>query len=255
MMDSPTLNLIQAHASVRRYKPDPVLDSVVERIVRAGQRASTSSNMQTYSVIATTNAEKRIALSKIAGGQKHVAQAPLFLTWCADRFRLELACQFRGYTQNINTMENFLVAVIDASLAAQNAALAAESLGLGICYIGAIRSAPAAVIDLLELPKGVFPITGMTIGYPVAEKRPRPRLPQETILHWEKYNQNQTEALLAYDQAMIKTGIYKDRQVPVPNKKSKTENYGWMEHTARRVSQEIRSELRAVIESQGFGLK
>ena len=254
-MDTPTLNLIHAHASVRRYKRDPVPASVVETLVRAGQRASTSSNMQTYSVIATANAEKRLALSKIAGGQKHVAQAPLFLTWCADRFKLARACELRGYTQNIGTMENFLVAAVDAAIAAQNAALAAESLGLGICYIGAIRNDPAAVIDLLELPQGVFPITGMTIGYPAQEKRTRPRLPQKAILHWEKYNQNQDEHLLAYDQAMIETGIYKNRQVPIPEKENETESYGWMEHTARRVSQEIRSELRAVIESQGFGLK
>ncbi len=254
-MDSPTLDLILAHASVRRYKPDPIPAPLVETLVRAGQRASTSSNMQTYSVVATTNKEKRLALSKIAGGQKHVAQAPLFLTWCADRFRLERACELRGYTQNIGTMENFLVAAVDAAIAAQNTALAAESLGLGICYIGAIRSDPAAIIKLLKLPKGVFPITGMTIGYPATETHTRPRLPQKSILHWETYQQNQDESLLAYDQAMIKTGIYKNRQVPIPEKEGETESYGWMEHTARRVSQEIRSNLRAEIEKQGFGLR
>ncbi|MBT3322106.1 MAG: NADPH-dependent oxidoreductase [Anaerolineae bacterium] len=254
-MDSPTLHLINAHASVRRYKPDPVPASLVDAIVHAGQRASTSSNMQTYSVIATTNEEKRLALSKIAGGQKQVAQAPLFLTWCADRFRLNHVCELRGYTQNISTLENFLVAAVDAAIAAQNTALAAESLGLGICYIGGIRSNPDAIIKLLKLPKGVFPITGMTIGYPIEEKRPRPRLPQEAILHWEEYNQDQDKALLTYDQAMIETGIYKDRQVPVAGKKNETEAYGWMEHTARRVSQEIRLNLRAEIEKQGFGLK
>ena len=254
-MDTPTLNLILAHGSVRRYKPDPVPATVVETLVLAGQRASTSSNMQTYSVIATTNEEKRLALSKIAGGQKHVAQAPLFLTWCADRAKLNRVCELRGYTQNIDTMENFLVAAVDAAIAAQNAALAAESLGLGICYIGAIRSDPTAIIELLKLPKGVFPITGMTIGYPERPAQIRPRLPQKAILHWERYNQNQDEALLAYDQAMIETGIYQGRQVPIPGKEGETESYGWMEHTARRVSQEIRSNLRAEIEKQGFGLK
>ena len=254
-MNSPTLDLILAHGSVRRYKPDPIPASLVETILSAGQRASTSSNMQTYSVIATQSEEKRLALSEIAGGQKHVAQAPLFLTWCADRARLNHVCELRGYEQNIDTMENFLVAAVDAAIAAQNTALAAESLGLGICYIGGIRSNPTAIIELLKLPKGVFPITGMTVGYPAVETRTRPRLPQEAIVHWESYNQNQEEALLAYDQTMIETGIYKNRQIPVAGKEGETEAYSWMEHTARRVSQETRSELRAIIEQQGFGLK
>ncbi len=254
-MDNPTLDLIHAHGSVRRYKPDPVPASVIETIVAAGQRASTSSNMQTYSVIATVDEAKRAQLADLCGGQKHVLQAPVFLTFCADRARLERACKLRGYDQNIETLENFLVAAVDAAIAAQNAALAAESLGLGICYIGSIRNNPAEIIKLLNLPKGVFPITGMTVGWPKRPPRIRPRLPQEAILHWESYNPDQDNALLAYDQTMIETGIYKDRQVPTPDKEGEMESYGWMEHTARRVSQLVRPGMRAIIEKQGFGLK
>ena len=254
-MNSPILDLIHAHGSVRRYKPDPLPASLVETIVAAGQRASTSSNKQTYSIVATTDEKKRLAIMEIAGGQTQIRQAPLFLTFCADRARLDRVCELRGYKQDYSSIESFLVAAVDAALTAQNIALAAEALGLGICYIGAIRSDPTAMIELLKLPKGVFPITGMTIGYPATKTRTRPRLPQEAVLHWEEYNPNQDEALLAYDQAMIKTGIYKGRQVPVVGKENETEDYGWMEHTARRVSQKIRPELRAVIEKQGFGLK
>ncbi len=255
MKSNPTLSLIHAHASVRRYKPDPVPVPLVEAIVCAGQRASTSSNIQVYSVIATTDAEKRRALSEIGGGQKHIAEAPLFLTWCADRFRLDRVCELRGYEQNISTFENFLVAAVDAALAAQNAALAAESLGLGICYIGAIRNDTEAVIELLGLPQGVFPIVGMTVGYPADAARVRPRLPQEAVLHWEHYHAEQDESLKFYDAAMIETGIYDGRQVAVPEKSGEMENYGWLEHTARRVAREVRPNLRAVIEKQGFALK
>ena len=254
-MENSTLDLIHAHGSVRRYKPDPIPASLVETIVAAGQRASTSSNKQTYSVIAVTDEKKRLALMEIAGGQIQIQQAPVFLTFCADRARLGRVSELRGYEQNFSTMEGFLISSVDAALVAQNTALAAESLGLGICYIGAIRNNAAAVIDLLDLPKGVFPITGMTVGVPLHPTRIRPRLPQEAILHWESYNLNQDEALFAYDQTMIETGIYDNRQVPVKGKEGEMESYGWMEHTARRVSNPARPKLRSSIEKQGFELK
>jgi FMN reductase (NADPH) len=252
-MDNPTLRLIHAHGSVRRYKPDPIPDSVIETIVAAGQRASTSSNKQTYSVIATKDEKKRLALMKIAGNQIQIRQAPVFLTFCADRARLDRVCELRGYTQDKSTLESFLLAAIDAALVAQNTALAAESLGLGICYIGAIRTNAEEVVKILQLPAGVFPITGMTIGIPQHPPRLRPRLPQQAILHWEKYNADQDDSLLAYDQVMYETGIYKNRQVPAD--KAAPQTYGWMEHTARRVSAPARKNLSASIKKQGFGLK
>lgn len=254
-MDNATLDLIHAHGSVRQYKPDTVSASLVETIVAAGQRASTSSNMQTFTVVAVTDKEKRAALAELCGGQGHINQAPVFLAWCADRYRLERANQMRGYEHNAETVENFLVAAIDAAIAAQNAALAAESLGLGICYIGSIRNNTAEIIKLLELPKHVFPITGMTIGWPEKPPMIRPRFSQDAILHWEGYNTEQDDALLAYDQVMIETGIYTNRQVPVPGKNGEMEAYGWLEHTARRTSQTTRKEMLSVIQKQGFGMK
>ncbi|MGA2491307.1 MAG: NADPH-dependent oxidoreductase [Anaerolineales bacterium] len=255
-MLNPTIDFINLHASVRHYKPDPLPNSVIETIVAAGQRASTSSNMQAYSVIAVTEAGKRGRLAGLCGNQQFIAEAPIFLVWCADLARLDHACQLRGYIQDTTYIESFLIAVVDSALAAQNAALAAESLGLGICYIGSIRNNPQEVIDMLELPHLVFPITGMTIGWPSKPPHLRPRLPLNSILHWDHYNRtHEDEALQEYDQAMIATGIYKGRQIPLPGKPSEVEDYGWTEHTARRLSRAVRTGLRAVIEKQGFGLK
>lgn len=254
-MTNPTLDLIHAHGSVRRYKPDPVPASAIETIVAAGQRASTSSNLQTYTVIAVTKAATRARLSELCGGQKHIAEAPVFLTFCADLARLERVCELRGYTQNVEHIESFLVAAVDAVIMAQNVALAAESLGLGICYIGSIRNNPQEVIDLLGLPRLTFPITGMTVGWPEKPPRIRPRLPQREILHWERYQPPLDEALFEYDKIMAATGIYEQRQVPVPGKPDAVENYGWLEHTARRVSRAVRTNLRDVLEKQGFGLR
>jgi FMN reductase (NADPH) len=229
---------------------------LVETIVAAGQRSSTSSNLQTYSVVAIADADKRARLAELCGNQRHIPEAPIFLAWCADLSRLDRVCRSRAYRQVTTYVESFLVAVIDAAIAMQTAALAAESLGLGICYIGAIRNQPQDVIDLLELPPLVFPISGMTVGWPATEPFIRPRLPLRAILHWETYDTSgEADALGEYDRAMIETGIYKGRQVPVPGGEGQMEDYGWQEHSARRASTTIRNDLRQVLDGQQFGLQ
>ncbi|MBU4225290.1 MAG: nitroreductase family protein [Chloroflexi bacterium] len=254
-MTTPIIDLIHRHASVRHYKPDPLPTATVETIVAAAQRASSSSNLQTCSVVAVTEAGKRKRLAELCGNQQHIADAPLFLAFCADLARLDRACQLRGYIQVTEYVENFLVAVVDTAIAAQTAAMAAESLGLGICYIGGIRNNPKDVIELLQLPRLVFPISGMTMGWPAVEPRLRPRLPLRVVLHWEKYDRaTQDDSLREYDRALIASGIFKGRKIPVPGQEGEMEDYGWMEHSARRVSQTVRTGLRAVLEKQGFTL-
>jgi FMN reductase (NADPH) len=120
--------------------------------------------LQTYSIVAVTDAEKRARMAELCGNQKQILQAPVFLAWCADLSRLDRICRLRGYEQVTAYVESFLVAAVDAAIAMQTAALAAESLGLGICFIGAIRNEPVQVIELLALPQLVFPISGMTLG-------------------------------------------------------------------------------------------
>jgi FMN reductase (NADPH) len=255
-MTIPTIELIQRHGSVRQYKPDPVPASLVETIVAAAQRSSTSSNLQMYSVVAVSDAARRSRLAELCGNQEHVAQAPILMVWCADVSRLDRICQLRGYTQVTEYVENFLVAAMDATIAAQTAALAAESLGLGICYIGSIRNQTREVIDLLALPRLVFPVTGMTLGWPAAAPVIRPRLATHAVLHWDTCDRSgEDEALHDYDRAMMETGIYQGRQVSMPGKPGQLEAYGWMEHSARRVSQPTRTDLRQVLNEQGFELK
>jgi FMN reductase (NADPH) len=195
-------------------------------------------------------------MSMLCGSQAHVAAAPVFLTWCADLHRLDLVCEMRGYSQISDLVENLLVAVVDTAIAAQNAALAAESLGLGTCYIGAIRNDPDAVIEVLRLPELTFPVVGMTIGWPAVQPKTKPRLPVDAVLHWEDYDNNRVIPLLhEYDQVMIKSGVYDGRQVPVPGRPGAIEDYGWLEHSARRVSQAHRAGLGETLRRQGFLLK
>lgn len=253
---SATIEQIYQHGSVRSYRDEPVPTEMVEAIIRAAQRSATSNNFQVYSVVASTEQAQRAALSEIAGGQEHIKQAPVFLTWVADLSRLDRICQRRGYEQRAEFMEPFLVSVVDVAIAMQTATLAAESLGLGSCYIGAIRNDPSKVIELLNLPKLTFPISGMTVGWPQQPPMQRPRLPLDAVLHWGRYDTTGEEQQMAeYDKAMIETGIYSGRQVTVPGVEGEMEEYGWQEHCARRVSQPQRTHLRGVIQDQGLELK
>lgn len=252
-MSSPTIELMYQHGSVRNYRPDLVPIEMIEQVVAAGQRASTSSNLQTYSVVATTDPGKREKLQEITGGQSHVGQAPVFLLWCADFNRLMQVCRHQGFQVEAGYLENFMVASIDAAIASQNAGLAAESLGLGFCYIGALRNKPRDVIEMFQLPELVYPLFGMTLGWPAEQPVIRPRLPLEAVLHWEEYRENDLPMLEEYDLAMIATGIYKGRQVDRQDQDPAL--YGWMEHSARRVSKPSRPGLRDTVLESGFTLK
>ncbi len=252
-MATPTLELIHRHGSVRRYKPDLVPESMIEQIVSAGQRASTSSNLQTYSVVVTYDLKKKQRIQEICDDQKHISQAPVFLLWCADFSRLQRVCKHQGYSVEAGYVENFMVASVDTAIAMQNAALAAESLGLGFCFIGALRNDPGVVIDLFSLPELVFPVAGMTLGWPEKTPRIRPRLPLGAILHWDVYRQDDTSFLEEYDQAMKDSKIYQGRQIDLENQDPA--QYGWLEHSARRSSKPSRPHLRESILKVGFLLE
>ncbi|SVD79285.1 uncharacterized protein METZ01_LOCUS432139, partial [marine metagenome] len=138
-MTNSTIEQLYRHSSIRRYKPDPLSLEQIKTIIAAAQRSSTSSNLQLYSAVVVTDAEKRNRLSILCGDQDHIRQAPVFIAWCADLSRLERVCDDRGYEIESSYVENLLVSAVDAAVAMQNAAIAAESIGLGMCYIGGIR--------------------------------------------------------------------------------------------------------------------
>ena len=180
----------------------------VETLVASAQSASTSSNLQTWSVIAVEDPERKKRLSELAGSQKHIVEAPLFLVWVADLSLLESIAERSNISaENLNCVEYMIMAIVDATLAAQNAFIALESLGLGGVYIGAIRNNTEKVAAELGLPSKAFPVFGLTVGFPdpsiVTEIKPR--LPQAAILHREQYSSVAISAAVAeYDQLMRK---------------------------------------------------
>lgn len=198
--------LLLAHRSIRGYRPDPLPNGTLEMLVAAAQSAATSSNMQTWSVVAVTDTEKKAILAKVANNQKHVEQCPLFLVWLADLSRNERLAAEEGETlESIPYQESFLVAAVDAALAAQNATVAAESLGLSCVYIGALRNNPQEVARVLNLPPRVFGVFGMCVGYaaPNVANEVKPRLSQDVVLHREEYStEGETQGRAAYDALM-----------------------------------------------------
>jgi nitroreductase len=196
-----------SHRSVRAYLPDALPQGALERIVAAAQSAATSSNMQTWSVVAVTDVERKARLARIAGGQQHILQCPVMLVWIADHSRIRaLADNARAPVEALDYLESFLVAAIDAALAAQNAVIAAESIDLGTVYIGAMRNDPQAVAKELALPPGAAAMFGLCLGYadPAAMSDIKPRLPQAPVFHREQYDAARaTQAVLAaYDADM-----------------------------------------------------
>ncbi len=182
-----------AHRSVRTYLPTPVLPEQLELIVAAAQSASTSSNLQAWSVVAVEDPDRKDRLAELCGSQAHIRQAPLFLVWLADLSRLsDIAAAKQIEVEALDYFEVFMMGVIDAALAAQNAAVALESLGLGCVYIGGIRNNPEKVAAELGLPPMIFPVFGMCIGTPdpACPADIKPRLPQSVVLHREQYRRD-----------------------------------------------------------------
>jgi nitroreductase len=198
-----TIALLLRHHSVRAYRPDPLPEGTLPMLVAAAQSAATSSNMQTWSVVAVTDPATKATLAAVAANQKHIEQCPLFLVFLADLSRAGRIAERQGEPLvNLPFFETFLVSSIDAALAAQNAVTAAESLGLSTVYIGALRNGPEAVAQALGLPPGVLGVFGLCVGY-ADESVPagvRPRLPQDAILHHERYDASgEAEIVAAYD--------------------------------------------------------
>ncbi|MDF2836031.1 MAG: reductase [Paenibacillus sp.] len=198
-----TIELLRKHRSIRRYKDTDVPEEHLREIIVTAQAAPTSSNIQAYSVVAVRDPEKRRKFAELAGNQQQVAETPVFLVWCADLNKIRSAVRLHEDTELSQNVELFLLATIDAALAAQNATVAAESLGYGTVYIGGIRNNPQAATDLLELPPLVYPVFGLCVGVPAQDPDIRPRLPIGAVYHRETYSEYGLEdEIRAYDETM-----------------------------------------------------
>ncbi|ABA23640.1 Nitroreductase [Trichormus variabilis ATCC 29413] len=225
-----SIGTILSHRSVRSYLPDPLPPGIIELLVAAAQSAPTSANLQSWSVVAVEDEERKQELYRFSNNQAHVKQAPVFLVWLADLGRLAQIADSRGLAHVALEYTELLVkAIVDASVAAQNVTVVAESLGLGTVYIGAIRNHTQEVATLLNLPPFVFPVFGQCLGFPNPEVQPavKPRLPQQAILHRETYKlAEQEDAIARYNDIMKQ--FYTEQNMNVAG--------DWSEHSAERIA-------------------
>jgi nitroreductase len=183
------IDTILKHRSIRKYKSDPIPPDLLKQILLAGTRASTTGNMQVYSIIVTTDAAAKEKLYEAHFKQEMVKTAPVILTFCADFNRFNLWCKSRNAIPGYDNFLSFMTAAIDALLVAQNVALAAEEKGLGICYLGTTTYNADRIIQILNLPKAVVPVTSFPIGYPDESPELTDRLPLEAVIHYEQYSE------------------------------------------------------------------
>jgi nitroreductase len=248
---NPVLETLLAHRSVRAYSDRPLPPGLLELLVAAAQSAPSSSNLQAFSIVAVEDQARKARLARLAANQPHVAEAPLLLLFVADLARLRQVARASGETgEGLDYTECFLLAVADAAFAAQNALVALESLGLGACYIGAMRNHPEEVAAEIGLPDGTFVVFGMTIGYPdpAVATGIKPRLPQSVVLHRERYRPSPPEAIAAYDTTLL--AFRRDQLMS---------DTAWSRQAAGRVRSAAtlmgRHVLRQVLQARGFGLK
>lgn len=248
---NPVLRVLHEHRSVRRYLPDPISDQTLRLLISAAQSAPTSSNLQAWSVIAVRDPERKARLAALAGDQEHIRQAPVLLVWTADLARLRgLAAERDAPLEGADYLESSYVAFLDAALAAQNALVAAESLGLGTVYIGAIRNHPEQVAAELALPPGVFAVVGLVVGTPdpSEDARVKPRLPQDAVLHAEAYDAAAQSAHIAEYETRI-AEFYSEQRL----------EHSWTERVLARLASAAalkgRDRLRDQLAAQGFPLR
>jgi nitroreductase len=250
MIENPIIQTMLHRRSVRKYKPDQPPDEVVQAIVRAGQQAPFAS--QLYSVLLSRKKEAPF-------------DAPLWFIICVDLYKLERFMKLRGWKVVTNDLSLLFFGIQDAAYMAENMVIAAESLGLGSCFIGNAPYIADEIAREFKLPPRVFPLVGLVMGYPDEDFPPRPRYPLWYTLFEDQYpeftDEQVAEAMKVMDDGYLAQGYYAKQRakirLEVDRKETYTyKNYSWTEHIARKWGQWYRSpkELLEQLRKRGFGM-
>lgn len=249
---NPTVETLLEHRSVRKFLDAPITDDELVTMVAAAQSASSSSSLQAWSVIAVRDQAKRDRIAAGCGASgSFISEAPLLLVWVIDFARAASIMKEAGVTTNtFDLIETTALGFTDIGIASQNALLAAESMGLGGCYLGSLRNDIPGVVETLKLPKYVFPAVGLSIGHPDPSEGTgvKPRLPQSVVVHHDTYDASTWQHAKEYDEDF---GAYYASQ-GVPDAR-------WTRTIAKRLSDSAtlhgREKLREHLATQGFESK
>jgi FMN reductase (NADPH) len=246
-----TIETMLNHRSIRKFSDEKLTSEQIEVILKSALQASTSSHVMAYTIIGVTGENLKSELQAVSGHPHAKNNGHLFV-FCADlqrNYQLTFGEKEEAVKQNIESTEQFIVATIDAALAAQNASIAAESMGLGICYIGGLRNDIKRVDELLELPEYVVPLFGLAVGHPKHEPEVKPRLPLEAMYHENRYDHNkekQNKLVEEFDDYL--KHYYQTRST---NKKIST----WTEQMEKKYRVPTRMDVGPFVKSKKLNLR
>ena len=240
----------------RRYADRPVPEALLDLLFACAFSASAKSDLQQASVVRVADPALRAELAALIPAMPWIGAAPVFLVWCGDGRRIRRICELRGKPFANDHLDAAFNPTVDAALAMQTFILAAEASGLGCCPISVLRNHAARVAELLELPQWVFPVAGLSVGWPAAEGYISMRLPPSVTVHTDRYDDDRLAAGVdAYDRR-------RDRAYSIPEEKQRDRErfgraafYGWSEDKARQVSHRERADFGAFLARQGFRLE
>jgi nitroreductase/FMN reductase [NAD(P)H] len=240
---------------VRRYRDEAVPDSLLDALLAAAQSAPAKSDLQQYSIVVMRDAARIKQIADWIGTMDWIATAPVFLVWCGDMRRGQRLCDMHGMPHANNNLDTFLNTAVDCSLAMGQFMAAAEAVGLGTCPISYVRSHIERVSPLLGLPSGVYPMAGLSVGWPVFRRPVSMRLPPSMVVHRERYDDSAMESeVRAYDERRrarepVAAASLKNNDVYPPR-----DGVGWSENVARQLSVPERFGFAAYLKTRGFEL-
>ena len=240
---------------VRRYRDEPVPDSLLDALLAAAQSAPAKSDLQQYSVVVMRDAARIKQIADWIGTMDWIASAPVFLVWCGDMRRGQRLCEHHGMPHANNNLDTFLNTAVDCTLAMAAFMAAADAVGLGTCPISYVRSHIERVSPLLSLPSGVYPVAGLSVGWPVFRRPVSMRLPPAAVVHRERYDDSaMLDHVAAYDERRrardpVAAAGLKNNDVYPPR-----DGVGWSENVARQLSVPERFGFAAYLKTKGFDL-
>ncbi|MCC7274534.1 MAG: nitroreductase family protein, partial [Alphaproteobacteria bacterium] len=251
----PALARILGRRTIRRYRDAPVPDGLLTLLLACAQSAPSKSDLQQCSILVVKDEAKRATIAGWLPGQPWVGQAPVFLVFLADMRRARRLGEIHGKPNENDNVDGFLNATVDAALAMQTFALAADAAGLGCCCISMIRDHIEAATPLLGLPPGVFPIAGLCVGWPEGPGRMSMRLPPEAVVHVDRYDDSALPGTVdAYDRRRhARAPIAASGQRAV-ERWGTAEFCGWSDNVARQLSLPERAGFRAFLARHGVAL-
>ena len=256
IQETETLKSIISRRSIRKFLNKPISKELLSLILAAAQSAPSKSNLQQYSILVIQDQNIKNEISNLIGNTKWALTAPLFFLYLADIRRNIKITNDRGYDHKNNNVDTFMNGAIDAALSMQSTICASESLGLGVCPISMIRNIIEEVKVICKLPKGVFPIAALAMGWPDQKSNVSIRLSQDIVIHFDKYDEKD----LIYKINKYDERVFKKNPIP-ENKQRHVDLYGvakkgtWSENISRQLSVPERSNFKKWLNENGFNLE